>query len=352
MILTIIGIVVVLALVILSHELGHFLLARKNGIIVEVFSFGFGPKLFSFHKGETEYKICLFPLGGYVKLSGEEGEKEEVKKGDYFFQPPGKRAAVIFAGPFSNLLFGLILFIPAFIIGISILDIQSARVGEVLHKSPAEFAVLKKGDEVISIEGKSVENWEEMTKIIHKSSGKSLNFLIKRENKEFSLKIIPEEKEVPTLKGEKEKVGLIGITPGERLEKYSFPGAVRRSFYETGKIIFLIFLSLKKMITGEISGRNLVGPVGIVQLTGQIVHLGFSRFLYFIAFISINLGIVNLFPFPILDGGHLFGLLGERVIGRKPSKRFLEVCQTIGFLCLILLFFFITYNDILRLFHK
>ena len=209
MILTIIGIVVVLGLIILSHELGHFFLARKNGIKVEVFSLGFGPKLFSFRKGETEYKICLFPLGGYVRLSGEEGEKEEVREGDYLFQPPGKRAAVIFAGPFNNLLFGLILFIPVFIIGLSILDLKSTKIGEVLPKSPAEFAGLKKGDEIISIEGRRVKNWEEMAQIIHKSPGKPLNFLIKKEDRLVSLKITPEEKEIQTLKGEKEKIGLI-----------------------------------------------------------------------------------------------------------------------------------------------
>jgi len=358
MIINILAIIFVFGTVIIIHEWGHFLVAKKAGIKVEKFSFGLGPPIFKFKKGETIYQISPFPLGGFVKLAGEypeEAKKDsspQEKKREYFSKPLGIRALVIAAGPFNNILLGFLIFVFVFLLGVETPDFSLAKIGTFTKNAPAEKSGLQQGDVILMIDNNKINRWEDMAEIIHRSAGKKLKFLVKRESEEFSLNITPEEKLLPAPSGKMEKIGLIGIMPATYTERVGLPLAIKKAAINTRDVTVLIFVALKKIFTKEIPARYLAGPVGIAQLTARFAHTGLSNFLSFIALISINLGIINLFPFFILDGGRIAGLGIEKITRKTPSKRLLEISQTVGIALLLALFLFITYNDLLRLFKK
>jgi len=353
MVINILAIIFVFGTVIIIHELGHFLVAKKTGIRVENFSFGLGPAIFKFKKGETTYQISLFPLGGFVKLAGEEPKEEtKAQKDEYFSKSPGIRALVVGAGPFNNILLGFLIFILVFMLGVDTLDFSSSKIGSVIENGAAEKAGLQKSDTILMINNQKIEKWEDMAETIHQSAGKKLKLLVQRGEKKFLLTVTPEEKLMPTVTGGEEKVGLIGITPFTYRERAGFPLAVKKAAINTWRVMVLIFVALKKVFTREISSKLLTGPIGIAQLTSRFAHSGLSNFLSFLALISINLGVINLFPFPILDGGRIAGLGIEKISRKKPSKRLLQLSQTIGISLLLALFLFITYNDLLRIFKK
>ncbi len=358
MIINILAILIVFGTVIIIHELGHLLVAKRVGIKVESFSFGLGPALFKLKKGETTYQISPFPFGGYVKLAGEypeetkEEESSREKSCEYFSKSPGIRALVLSAGPFNNILLGFLIFVLVFMLGVEGFDLASTKIGNVIKNGPAEKSGLQKGDAILMINNTKINKWEEMSEIIHKSAGERLELLVRRDKKEFYLTITPEEKRLPGITGKEEKVGLIGIMPFAYKEKVGLPLAVKKAAVHTKDVVVLIFVVLKKIFTKEVSAKYLAGPVGIAQLTSRFAHLGLSNFLSFLALISINLGVINLFPFFLLDGGRIAGLGIERITKKRPSKRLLELSQTIGIALLLALFLFVTYNDLLRIFKK
>ncbi len=358
MIIDILAIIFVFGLVIIIHEFGHFLVAKKAGIKVERFSFGLGPAIFKFKKGETIYQISPFPLGGFVKLAGEypeEAEKDsspQEKEREYFSKPLGIRALVIAAGPFNNILLGFLIFVFVFLFGVETPDFSLAKIGSFTENGPAMKSGLQQGDVILMIGGTKINRWEDMAKIIHKSGGEKLKFLVKRGGGKFSLNITPEEKLLPSPSGKMEKMGLIGIMPATHIERVGLPLAIKKAAINTRDVTVLIFVALKRIFTKQISAKYLAGPIGIAQLTARFAHTGLSNFLSFIALISINLGIVNLFPFFILDGGRIAGLGIEKITRKTPSKRLLEISQTVGIVLLLALFLFVTYNDLLRLFKK
>ncbi|MCL5674237.1 MAG: RIP metalloprotease RseP [Candidatus Omnitrophica bacterium] len=348
--MAILGILIVFSIVIFVHEFGHFWTAKKLGINVERFSFGFGPAIFSWKRGETEYAICPILFGGYVKLAGEEG----VSKGtpdEYSSKPPGYRALVLFSGAFNNLVVGYLFIIPALIFGI--VTYNGTKIGGLIKGYPAEKAGLKSGDRIISIDGKKTTQWLDIllfvTKESNKYPGKPLDIQVKRNNgiKTFYIKPYFYKTGKSILRGEKRYI--IGILPQEKTVKYNFFKAIPKAFYYYVDMLKKIVISLQLLITGQVGINELSGPVGIAKLSGEAISLGFATFCYFLAFININLGVFNLLPYPVLDGGHIAGVLGEKILRRKPNKKFLEIINTVAAISIIMFALYITYFDILRI---
>lgn len=350
--MTLLYALILLGILIFVHELGHFIIAKLMKVKVLKFSLGFGPKVIGKKIGETEYLISSFPLGGYVKMLGEDGIEEipeEEKPRAYNNQPVWKRFLIVFSGPLFNLLFASLIFVLIFMVGFPVLLPQ---VGEVLPDSPAERAGLLKGDSIIEINGKPLNRWDEMTKIIHKNPERELLLKIKRDDKIIHLYLTPEKKEVLNIFGEKKQVGLIGIRPlgATKVERKAIHEAIVDGIRRTWDISVLTVLSIIKLIQRIIPAETIGGPILIFQMAGQEAAHGPLSFFAFMAIISINLGVLNLLPIPILDGGHIFFLIIE-AIRRKPlSEKVIMVAQRVGLAIIITLMVFAFYNDIMRLF--
>jgi regulator of sigma E protease len=353
--MTIIYAVVLLGILIFVHELGHFIVAKAVGVKVLKFSLGFGPKIIGRTFGDTEYLLSAFPLGGYVKMLGQEdmpSEEEEIPESErhraYNFQPIWKRVSIVFSGPLFNLFFAVLLFFFIFLNGVPYL---LPEVGNVTADSPAFRHGLVKGDLIIEINGSEIRKWDDMTSIIHVSPGKEVKLKIKRERDTFDLALIPERKVVKDLFGQNKEVGLIGITPSGKsaVKKEGMGGALSIAVKRTWDISVLTVLSILKLIQRVLPADTIGGPIMIFQLAGQQAAQGAMNFFTFMAVISINLGVLNLFPVPVLDGGHLM-FLGIEAIRRKPmNEKVILISQRIGIALLISLMVFALYNDIGRL---
>jgi regulator of sigma E protease len=349
---TFLSAIILLGLIIFVHELGHFLSAKLMGVRVLKFSLGFGPKLIGKKYGDTEYLISSIPFGGYVKMLGESsGEElqEEEKVFAFNYQPVWKRFIIVFLGPLFNLVFAVIIFVFVFSYGIPVL---LPEVGDVLPQSPAERAGLMKGDTVISIDGSQVTQWDEMTNIIHTSPGRSLNLKIKRKSEVITLSVIPEKKRIQDLFGQGKEVGLIGIKPsGSTFIKKSNPSeSLTNAVSRTWEIAVLTIVSIVKLIQRVIPMETLGGPILIVQMAGEQASQGVLNFFVFMAIININLGVLNLLPIPILDGGHIL-FLGIEAIRRKPlGEKIMSIAQRVGLALILFIMAFAIYNDLIRIF--
>ncbi len=432
---TVISFVVVLGILIFIHELGHFAMAKLCGVGVEKFSLGFGPKIAGFKTGETEYRLSLLPLGGYVKMVGE-SQDETVSDADrersFTHKPIYKRAAIVVSGPVMNLILAVILMPIIYIIGIQVPVYLEGKpvVGYVEEGSAAWKAGIRKGDLLREVNGKSVKNWEALTGIILASPGNIVSIRIDREGKYLETELLltaasdglkdmgglyppmrpvigavskgyPADKaglqtgdtilsidgievshwlEVHNMiKGDgREKsiilerngdirevairprwekgVGgyLIGISPMQEsiIKRYGLSESIEKGVKKSMDLMVLVFIIMKKLFLGELSIKTLGGPIMIAQVAGQAAETGTSAILSLMAFLSLQLGILNLFPFPVLDGGHLlfFGIEGLR--GRPLNEKTMVIIQQVGIALLILLMVVVTYNDILRLFFK
>ena len=345
--------VIGLGVLIVIHECGHFLLAKLSGVGVLTFSVGFGPKLWVKKKGETEYALSAFPLGGYVKMVGEDPD-EEVQQADIekSFAHKGllKRIAIVAAGPGFNLLLAVFLLMIVFIFyGVPVL---STQVGAVESGSPADRAGIRKGDRIVAVNGQPVSEWEELSKGIKESQGNALNLQIRRESQELQIPVEPMKREGRTIFGEKRDEWIIGIGSQVSIEKGNPGLAIVKAIQQTYDYATLTLVALYKMIRGEVSPRNLGGPILIAQMAGQQAQEGLGSFLGFLAVLSINLGVLNLLPIPVLDGGHLLFFLVEAVIGKPVSLRHREVAQQVGIFLLMLLMVYAFYNDIARFFEN
>jgi regulator of sigma E protease len=344
--------IILLGLIIFIHELGHFLSAKLMGVRVLKFSLGFGPKLIGKKYGDTEYLISSIPFGGYVKMLGESsGEelKEEEKVFAFNYQPVWKRFIIVFLGPLFNLVFAMVIFFFVFSYGIPVL---LPEVGDVLPQSPAERAGLMKGDTVISIDGSQINQWDEMTKIIHTSPGRSLNLKIKRRSEVITLSVVPEKKRIPDLFGQGKEVGLIGIKPSGNtfIKKSDLAESLTNAVSRTWEIAVLTIVSIVKLIQRVIPMETIGGPILIVQMAGEQASLGILNFFVFMAIININLGVLNLLPIPILDGGHIL-FLGIEAIRRKPlEEKFITIAQKVGLAVILFIMAFAIYNDLIRIF--
>ena len=341
----------ILGILIMVHEFGHFIAAKKIGVKVNCFSLGFGPKLFKHKTQETEYTLSAIPLGGYVQLAGDTLEAYSGKPNEYYAHAPWRRAIIIFCGPLLNYALGIICFWLIFFAGYPTL---TTKVGGVLPGYGAEAAGLRKGDRIVAIDGKKIQLWEELQGIIHtKKNAVQVRLSVLRGNQELSFDVRIHEKKLEDVLGNKRKVGLLGITASEELKKIrhgffqSFPLAVTRAW----ELTTLTYEALWRMISGRLSFRESVtGLPGIYDLTSKATKLGIIAVLHLVAALSISLAIFNLLPIPVLDGGHLFFLAVEKIRGKVLSVKAEFVVTRAGLVFIIALAVIVTGNDIIRLY--
>jgi regulator of sigma E protease len=346
--------IVILGLLIFVHELGHFAVAKWAGVMVTRFSLGFGPRVIAWRRGDTEYAISAVPLGGYVKMLGDDPE-EEVSAYDraraFSVQPLAKRAAIVLAGPLMNLLTAFVAFTVVFAIFGAGSPSGAPRIGGVMAGMPAAEGGLRRGDTVLAIDGKSIATWEELAETVRASGGLPVRLTVRRESGEVEeLVVTPEERPERSAFGE--VVGrayLIGIERFVEIEPVSVVTAVGLGAYQTWFWTKMTLLSIVKIFQGVVSARDLGGPILIVQAAGQQAELGVEYLIRFLGLISVNLGVLNLLPIPILDGGHLLFFAFEAVRGRPLAVRSREMAQQVGLFILLLLMVFVFFNDISRL---
>ena len=345
---------VVLGVLIFFHELGHFLVARLFGVGVEKFSLGFGPRLFGKKIGLTDYRVSAIPLGGFVKMVGEDPTAEMDPQDipiSFTHKHVFKRMLIVAAGPAFNLLLAVIIFYGIF--QISGTYILKPSIGGVQENSPAETAGLQAGDMITAIDGTPVTSWEEMAAMITASGGRSMAITIQRPEWDvFTATVSPRVTTTKNLFGEDIQRYIIGISSaGEVVNQRLNPiESLVESFKETYNITKLTIVSIVKLIQGTVSTKTLGGPIMIAELAGQQAREGAINLIFFIALLSINLAIINFLPIPVLDGGHLLFFLIEAIIGRPLSIRMREIAQQAGIFILIMLMIFVFYNDISRIF--
>jgi regulator of sigma E protease len=350
--------VVVLGIMIFFHELGHFLVAKYFGVKVLKFALGFGPAVVSRTIGDTEYSVRYIPLGGFVKMLGEDIEDEEdppqaltpeEEARSFDKQHPLKRMAIVVAGPVFNVVLALLMFCGIYVI--SGKDIMLPEIGQVTDDSPAQRAGFIKGDIVASINGIEIQSWTELKDIVRDKTGMPLSVVVKRDGKYMELTVVPEETTIKNEFGEDVKSSLIGIVASGNQGKIELaPGdAIIEGFRETYRWIELTVMVVVKLFQGVVSIKTLGGPILIGQMTGELAQQSLGYLIPFMAIISINLGILNLFPIPILDGGLLVFLMLELVIGKPLSIKKRELAQKVGLFLLILLMVVVFYNDVSRL---
>jgi regulator of sigma E protease len=355
---------VVLSVLIFFHELGHFLAARRLGVKVLKFSLGFGPRLIGRTVGDTEYLISALPLGGYVKLFGEEPEKEEGGKEvpalspedrarSFSHAPVWKRIIIVAAGPVFNMLLAYLIFAGALAIGVPMyvpdFDSLMPVVETVVENSPAQAAGIKSGDRIVSINDKKISTWVQMTEIIYGSAGKALTIVVERNDRDMALTVTPAPKMVENEEGKTVEVGQIGIgkSPrGVRIEAANPLEAIYKGGQATWQWTYLTVEGLVRLVQGKLSADNIGGPILIGQMSGQAASQGLGSLAFLIAILSITLGVMNILPIPVLDGGHLLFFVIEAVIGRPLSIRKREIAQQVGLVLLLLLMVLAFYNDI------
>ena len=415
MLLTVVAAIIGLSILIIFHELGHFVAAKKAGIKVYEFSLGFGPKILSIKKGETLYKVCIILFGGYVKLAGMDPHERKGEPYEYGSKPIWKRASVAFCGPAFNFVLAFVLFsFTIFIYGIEVIDtkivgkvegIEEIRAGDeiitingesvkdwddILKKikdkdsvrctilrtgerlevcfnpnkgtisplilpviggvergGPAFKAGLRKGDEILSVDDKPINSWDEFVSIIQANPEKKLKLRWRRGSKEFENTCIP-KKEQRLISGEVKEVGVIGVSVKLNTRKVGV-NALRYGGYQTIGTIGTTLSFIAKLVKRQLSTRLIGGPVAIAKFMGESARWGSKQFISFIAFLSTQLFIINLIPIPPLDGGQLALLGVEKIRRRAISEREIVATQTIGLVLLMLLFLYVTFNDILRL---
>jgi regulator of sigma E protease len=346
---------VVLGILIFFHELGHFLVAKHFGIKVLKFSLGFGPKLLGKKIGDTEYLISAVPLGGYVKMLGESDDDDadpippEDEHRSFSHKPALQRIAVVSAGPIFNLLLALLIFIASF--GFSGMQVLTTEIGQVREGSPADKAGLKKGDLIVSVDDTDTDTWPQLKGLVGENRGEPIKIALLRNGQPLTVTVVPEMSVVKNIFGEEIKTPLLGVVSSGSFReiRLGLLGALKEGFLKTWEIIKLTCLTVVKLFQGIVSIKTLGGPILIGQMTGQLAEQSWAYLIPFTAVISINLGILNLLPVPVLDGGFIVFLLIELIIGRPLNVRKREFAQKLGIGLLVLLMIVVIYNDIARL---
>ena len=357
---TVISFAIVLGLLIFVHEFGHFIWAKFFGVKVLKFSLGFGPKLISRQFGETEYLISAFPLGGYVKMFGENpGELAEEKlspgelKRSFATRPVWQRFIIVAGGPLFNLIFAMFLFfLIVFVAGMP-QPVDTTTIGGVGQDTPAAEAGLQTGDTILAIDGKETRQWEDVSLLIKDSGGREVVLTIQRDDRSLEIAVTPRMEKTKNIFGE--EVGeryMVGIARSEEVtyEKVGFIKALQAGVSQTWSWMYLTVMGLVKIIQKVVPASELGGPILIAQIAGERMQAGWVNFLYFMAVLSVNLGILNLLPIPILDGGHLVFFSVEAILRKPLNLRTMEIMQQIGLVLLGTLMIFVFYNDLVRVF--
>lgn len=355
---TVFSFILVLGLLIFVHELGHFVFAKLFGVRVLKFSLGFGPRLCGRVVGETEYVISAFPLGGYVKMFGENPDEQDVDAADravsFAHKSVGQRFGIVFAGPAFNFLFTLVMFFFLFLVTGIPESVDTTRIGRVNEGSPAAVAGLKDNDIILEIAGKPTVSWLDVLEGVKSSGGKQLNFVVERDGREVSLEVAPRIDTVKNIYGEEvEERYMIGIMRYEQLHYVSTGpiGAMKSAALQTWGFVVLTATGFVKIVQQVIPASELGGPILIAQIAGEQMRAGWVNLLYFMGLLSVNLGVLNLLPVPVLDGGHLMFLTIEAVRRKPLEERAQIIAQQVGIALLGTLMVFVFYNDILRLFN-
>ncbi len=347
----IVSLVIVLGVLVFAHEFGHFIIAKILGVGVEKFSLGFGPRIIGKKIGMTDYRISAIPLGGYVKMVGEAPDSEidpSMIPLSFSHKSVLKRSLIVLAGPFFNFFLSVAIFFGFFII--SGLPILEPVIGTVQEGMPAHEAGVLAGDRIVSMDGVPVTQWEVMAEFIKEQGAHPLTIEILRDRKLLSFSVKPKQVPSQNLFGETVDKYVIGITAsGEfSIQRLNPIECLVEGTSQTWQIVELTIMSVGKIITGSLSAKTIGGPIMIAQLAGEHAKAGVTSFIFFIALLSVNLGILNLLPIPVLDGGHLLFFAIEAV-GRRPvNLKMREVAQQVGLFVLIVLMVFVFYNDIAR----
>ncbi|PTX17104.1 regulator of sigma E protease [Halanaerobium congolense] len=356
MVLTIVSFIVVLGVLVFIHEFGHYITAKKSDIMVSEFALGFGPKLLSKQVGETLYSIRAIPLGGFCNMVGEfppddsmPAEEREIydkakAKGRLFNQKsPLKRLAVILMGPIMNFLLAVLIFISAFaIFGVPTSTNEAAILGEVIPEQPAAEAGLRANDKILSINGQEVNNWNEMSELIRENSEQKISIRYQRNNQIKEITVTP-------MYSEESERGVIGVYPKLIREDVSLFSALTLGLEQSYRVFKMTILGFVQMFR-ESSAEDIGGPIMIASIIGQAARVGILNVLNWMAIISINLGIINLLPFPALDGGRILFIVVELIRGQPVDPRKESYVHMLGFAILMLLMVFIIYNDVMRTF--
>jgi regulator of sigma E protease len=374
---------ILIGVVVTIHELGHFLAAKYCGVGVLKFSVGFGPAIWKKMVKGTEYQISIIPLGGFVRMVGdmpdmitgeqvsdaavrngnddseeEKPEKEKVPvhpdvqamlddQSQWFINKNNwQKSLIVFAGPLFNFILAIqVVMFSTTVYGL--LDVDGTKMGKVLSGSPAEEAGLLEGDEILSISGTHVETFEGLQKMVQDSKGEVLQFVLKRGEREESLDIVPKVKATTTIAGERVSQYMIGVAPALTPKPVPFIEGIGRSFTWVGTTSYLVIDGLVGLFRGKVSMDSLGGPILIYQVAGERASEGVNSYLIFLAYINITLGILNLLPIPVLDGGHLLMFAFEGLFGTVSIKK-KEMIQALGFSFIIGIMVIAVYNDLTR----
>tara|TARA_B100000029_G_scaffold515736_1_gene624293 strand:- start:169 stop:1275 length:1107 start_codon:yes stop_codon:yes gene_type:complete len=359
----IIPFLILIMIVVFIHEFGHYYFAKKYGVGITDFSIGFGREIFGWNdKSGTRWKVCWIPLGGYVKFFGDrnvfsQNEQKEIidkyseedRKKLFILKPLYQRSIIVAAGPLANFVLAILIFTMIYMfVG---KDLTPPVINEVTKDSPAFNAGMKKYDKIVSIDNNKVESILEVSTFINTSTKESIEFIIVRNNQEISLFVKPDLVDGKDALGNSAKKRIIGIKLSPLNDSYEKKplGPSKAIYYSVKEVWFVTTVSLKylgKMITGSADTSQLGGPIRIAKVTGQVAEYGIIPFLSIMAYISISLGLINLFPIPMLDGGHLMFYLIEKVLGKPLSQKTQEGFFRIGLFLLFSLMFFATFNDL------
>ena len=355
----------VLTIVVFFHELGHFLVARWCGIRILTFSIGFGPEIVGFYdRYGTRWKIAAVPLGGYVKFFGDDNAasvpdhaaaaamNEAEREVSFVHKPVGPRAAVVAAGPIANFILAIAIFAGVFMtVG---KQTTSARVDTVQPASAAQAAGFKPGDLVVAIDGEKIDSFSDMQRIVSINAGASLNIEVERGGVHVTLRATPQLKELKDNFGNTHRLGVLGISrsmaPGDiKTQKMGPLQAIVGGVQETWFVVDRTLSYIGGVFAGREAADQLGGPIRIAQVSGQVASAGFVALMHLTAVLSVSIGLLNLFPIPLLDGGHLLFYGIEAIRGRPLSERAQEVGFRIGLAIVVMLMIFATFNDILHL---
>jgi regulator of sigma E protease len=355
----------VLTIVVFFHELGHFLVARWNGVKVLTFSLGFGPELVGFNdRHGTRWKISAIPLGGYVKFFGDESEAStpssaalegmtaDERKGSFHHKRVGQRAAIVAAGPIANFILAIVIFTCLFTFFGK--PSTTAKVDSIQAGSAAEKAGFQSGDIIKAIDGKVIGSFSDMQRIVGTKAGEQLAFSVRRGEATVDLKATPELREVKDSFGNVHRLGVLGITRATAVgeattERVNPATAFVLGVKETWFVVDRTIAYIGGVFTGREAADQIGGPMRIAQISGQVATIGLTALIHLAAVLSISIGLLNLFPVPLLDGGHLLFYAVEAVRGRPLSERAQEMGFRIGLGLVLMLMVFATYNDILHL---
>jgi len=351
---------VMLTVLVFVHEMGHYWVARRNGVRVEVFSVGFGPEVYGWtDRAGTRWKISWIPLGGYVKMFGEHdfdpdaddsGMSDEDRAVSFHQKRLSQRAAIVAAGPIANFVFAIVLLAGMF--GIVGVPAPLAGVGTVIEGSAAEAAGFKAGDHIDSIDGEPIVWFEDLRKYVSARPETELAFVVVRDGRTVELIATPEGIDDVGEDGVVRRIGRLGVQPDSAqigYERISPVDAASAAVERTFGLTWQIMTALGEIITGSRTAKELGGPLRIAQISGEMAQVGTVNYLFWMAALSINLGLINLFPIPMLDGGHLAFYLVEAVRGKPLEMRAQEYSFRFGLLLVLMLMIFVTWNDIINL---